>query len=132
MRVECRREMDLAGLRVLVVEDQALVALDIEALLTDEGAEVIGPATNMADALRLIGLNDVDAATVDFVLRDGRAYPLVDKLMAIKVPLVFVTACGADELPPRYGSIPRIDKPFMSKNLVDQLATLARQRPQPH
>jgi DNA-binding NarL/FixJ family response regulator len=68
----------LAGLRVLVVEDQHLLALDIEALLTDAGAEVVGPAANMTDALGLISFNDLDVAVLDLMLPEGPVYPLVD------------------------------------------------------
>jgi PAS domain S-box-containing protein len=89
----------LAGRRVLLVEDEPLVALDLEATLRDLGCEVAGPAATLADALRVVAAEapQLDAAVLDVNLGGQPAFPAADELVRRGVPVIFAT--GYSELP---------------------------------
>ncbi|GGC56562.1 response regulator [Siccirubricoccus deserti] len=93
----CHRR-DLRGNRVLVVEDEALVAMLIEDGLLDAGAQVIGPAGSVQEALQLIeqAASDggLDAAVLDINLGGDTVSPVADRLAALQVPFVFATGYG--------------------------------------
>src|SRR3954465_8220409 len=80
----------LAGKRLLVVEDEYMVADDLAGGLGEEGAEVVGPAGTVEDALELVQLNRgrLDGAVLDVNLRDERVYPVADVLASRGVPFV--------------------------------------------
>ena len=98
--------------RVLVVEDDPLIALDIAAILGGCGHEVVGPAGSVAEALRLLASERIDAAVVDADLRGEPAKPVADRLTALGVP--FLDATGYGTLPElgEAGSLPATSKPF--------------------
>jgi CheY-like chemotaxis protein len=84
--------------RVLVVEDEAIVAMLVEDELIDEGAKVIGPASSVEEALRLIEETASDgglsAAVLDIQLDGERVSPVADRLAALGVPFLFATGYG--------------------------------------
>src|ERR687884_1480786 len=103
---------DLDGSKVLVVEDEFVIATDYQVLLWRLGCEVLGPAASAAEALVLLRHERPDAAVVDVRLADGRATPVVEALRAAGVPFVLVTGCRPAELPePALGCAPRLAKP---------------------
>ena len=103
---------DLGRSKVLVVEDEFVVAIDYQVLLWRLGCEVLGPAASVAEALVLLRHERPDAALVDVRLADGRATPVVEALRAAGVPFVLVSACGPAELPePALSGAPRLPKP---------------------
>jgi len=103
---------NIAGAKVLVVEGEFVVALDLERALQGLGCTVLGPAASAEDALRLLERERPDAATLDMRLRDGRVTPVAERLRAAGVPFVLVTSCGEGELPePVLRETPRLDKP---------------------
>ena len=83
---------DLAGARVLVVEDEFLIALEVEFLLRDFGCEVLGPVPSVVRALELLGRERPDAALLDLDLLDGTAVPVAELLASMRVPFALVTA----------------------------------------
>src|SRR3712207_6698401 len=101
----------LDGLTVLVVEDEALIAWEVEALLREAGGRVIGPATRVADALDAIGGHRLDGALIDISLADGSGFAAADALAQASVPFVFVTGHSAEILPDRHRSRPILIKP---------------------
>ncbi|WP_457578421.1 response regulator [Ensifer adhaerens] len=114
----------LKGKRILVVEDEALIAFEIAAILEDEDAEVAGPAATPGDALRLIDEMALDAALLDANLRgqpvDAIATALADK----KVPFVFVSGYGREALPPGFADTALLAKPFNPRQLLEAAALL--------
>jgi len=88
----------LRGRRVLVAEDEALIAMLIEDRLLDAGAKVFGPASTVDEALRLIDQaasdGGLDAAVLDINLEGDVVSPVADKLAALHVPFVFATGYG--------------------------------------
>lgn len=124
--------LPLEGRRILVVEDEALVAMLLEDELVDAGARVIGPATTVGDALRLVEAaaadGGIDAAVLDIGLEDGTAVPLADRLAARGVPFLFATGYGEDCDTGGHRGMPVLRKPFHGRQLVDAVASLALPR----
>jgi CheY-like chemotaxis protein len=95
----------LAGKRILIVEDEALVALDLEFAFEDEGAEVLGPALSLRDALEVLGSGAlIDGAVLDVSLGGTEVFPVAEMLCARGVPFLFhtghATAASLDALFP--------------------------------
>jgi PAS domain S-box-containing protein len=100
------------GRRVLLVEDEPLVALDVEAELTALGVEVIGPAGSLASAEQLIGNGRFDAALLDANLQGEPVDRLAAALAAREVPFAFATGYGREALPAAFRDRPMLAKPF--------------------
>jgi two-component sensor histidine kinase len=100
------------GRRVLLVEDEALVAMMIQECLTECGHSVVGPINRAADALSAAKDGDFDAAILDINLGDGMAYPVAEILSARGVPFVFLTGYDADMVDSRFGAVPILQKPI--------------------
>ena len=116
---------DLAGAKVLVVEDEFMLALELEQSLRDLGCAVLGPAASAGEALGLLERERPDAATLDVRLRDGRVTPVAERLEAAGVPFVLVTSCGEGELvEPVLREVPRLDKPCEADALQAAIARL--------
>ena len=112
--------------RVLVVEDEALVAMMIQDFLTENGHAVIGPISRASEALLAAKEGDFDAAVLDINLGDGMIYPVAEILAKRGVPFVFVTGYEADTIDDRFSEVPVLQKPierqmlekiFMPKNV---------------
>lgn len=105
--------------RVLVVEDEPIVGMDIEAILSDAGLHVVGPVASSSEALRLIHPGKVDCALIDFVLADGDAGAVIAELTNNCVPFAFVTGMSQDAIPEAYSNIPTVGKPFSAAELLN-------------
>ena len=102
----------LIGKRILVVEDEPLLAMDIAGQLEDAGAEVIGPAADVVEALGLIERYRFDAALLDANLDGTPVDAIAASLAARQVPFVFVTGYGRESLPDAFGDVDLLPKPF--------------------
>lgn len=112
------RTETLQGLRILVVEDEALVLMEIEDMLQDLGCEIMGPASSVATALAAIGENALDGALLDMNLRGEHILPVAEKLLALGVPFVFVTGYASSSgNVPVLDTAPRLTKPFSLQSL---------------
>lgn len=101
-----------AGCKVLLVEDEALVAMMIQEFLIESGHSVVGPISRASEALRAAKEADFDTAILDIHLGDGMAYPVADVLSARGIPFVFVTGYEADTIDDRFGNAPVLQKPI--------------------
>lgn len=119
----------LHGLRVLLVEDVAVLAWQVRDILMEAGAVVAGPAPSVADALGLLAESDVDAAVLDMNLNGESADPIADTLAARGVPFLFVTGYGSSATKGRHADRPTLGKPFRAAILVQALASLMGRRP---
>jgi CheY-like chemotaxis protein len=108
----------LVGLRVLVAEDEALIAMLVEEMLADLGCEVVAVAARVGDALRMVAEAQFDAAVLDVNLHGETIYPVADALLARGVPVVFATGYGSAGLPAGYGLRPTVQKPFHARELA--------------
>jgi CheY-like chemotaxis protein len=109
--------------RILVVEDEYLIASDLASWLEDQGNEVIGPAPTVDDALALLDTNPLpEAAVLDINLGNEQVFPVADALQAANVPFVFMSGYDAKLIPGHYGDVPRCTKPMDRANLLRALA----------
>lgn len=101
-----------ARLRILVIEDEAMVAMLIEDMLEDMGHDVGAVASRMQDALDIAQTGTFDLAILDVNLDGQPSYPIADILKGRGVPFVFATGYGAKGLKPEYTGTPTLAKPF--------------------
>lgn len=112
----------LEGRRVLVVEDEYILAMDIVNGLESEGAKVVGPVGTIDDALDLIGENEeLDGAVVDLNLLGEMAFPVADALGERGVPFVFATGYDQASIPPCYRHVTRCEKPVAVPKIAHAL-----------
>jgi DNA-binding response OmpR family regulator len=116
----------LEGARVLVVEDEYLVATLIEEILKSAGCIVMGPIPRVPEALDALDDDDVDAAVLDVNLAGERINPVADALSERDVPFMFVSGYGANALPSEYAERPLICKPFRIAELLRALSSILR------
>jgi CheY-like chemotaxis protein len=114
----------LEGSRLLVVEDEYLIAADLKDSLESLGAEVVGPAASVEEALRLIETSGdkLDGAVLDVNLRGERVFPVADALGARGVPFIFASGYDAVALPKAYDNVARVEKPVDKRRLLQVLS----------
>jgi CheY-like chemotaxis protein len=110
------------GLRVLLVEDENLVAMLLEDMLADLGHSVIGPVARLKKALEMARREEIDLAILDVNINGEQAYPVAEALTARGIPFVFSTGYGEQGLPPQYRGHPTLQKPFQQQDLEELLA----------
>ena len=98
----------MARRRLLIVEDEFFIADDCASTAEKAGFEVVGPFLRLADVPQ--DLNGISAAILDLNLNGVSAYPLVDRLLEMKIPVVLYTGYDADH-DPKYADLPRVNKP---------------------
>ena len=108
-------------LRILLVEDEPLVAMAIEDSLEVQTVGVVGPAGTVAEALELIAKGGIDAALLDVTLRGERVDSVADALSARGIPFVFTTGHGAAGLPQSHQDRPVLTKPFREVEMNDAI-----------
>ena len=114
---------EIAGNRILLVEDEALVGMMMSDMLTDLGFQVIGPYGRVGDALAAAGREDFHAAVLDVNLGGGLVYPVADLIAARGMPLIFLTGYGAEGIDSRFAHVPVLQKPIERHTLQSILAS---------
>lgn len=112
------------GLRVLLVEDEPLIAIDAEDTLRQMGVQTVVWARNLAEALAALGGDAFHAALLDLRLGSETSIPLAERLAAGNVPFGFLTGLGDHAIPPAFKDRPMVAKPFTSQQLAELLAHL--------
>lgn len=112
--------------RVLLVEDEALVAMMIQECLAEFGYQVVGPICTAAEAAARAKDGPLEAAVLDINLGDGAVYPIADILAARGVPFVFVTGYDADSVDARFRKIPILQKPIEREMLKRAFVVAAK------
>jgi len=111
-----------------VVEDEMLVAWELEDALSGWGCTVVGPVGRVGKALAMLDAEAIDMAVLDVSLNGLRSYPVADALGARGVPFVFLTGYGKDSLPSGYQACPMLQKPFEQTELAEVLTKLRTSR----
>ena len=112
-------------LRVLIVEDEPLIAMMLEDFLEVLGKQPAATADTVQAALDAIALGGIDAAILDVNLRGGeKSIPIADMLADRDIPFVFATGGGAEGIDERYRDRPRLQKPFTMDGVEQALADL--------
>ena len=119
---------EIGGLRVLVIEDESIIALLIEDMLREMGHQVGEVAPRMEDARRAAEAGSFDFAIVDVSLHGEPSYPIADILRARGIPFVFATGYGADGLDPGHRATPTLQKPFAPEDLRAALSLVIASR----
>jgi CheY-like chemotaxis protein len=113
-----------AGLRILVVEDEMLIAILIEDMLQDLGCHVVGPVSRLDAALRLAHEEPLNAAILDVRIRGGQVYSVAEELLARNIPFVLASGYGDWALPESLRDQPRLTKPFRQHDPEEQVRPL--------
>ncbi len=108
---------ELLNCKVLVVEDEMMIAMLIEDMLDEFGCKLVGPATNVPRALELIGKESIAVAVLDLNLDGKDTYAIADALQRKNVPFIFATGYGSTGLRQEYGNRPVLPKPFQARDL---------------
>ena len=103
---------------VLVVEDEALIAMDLQALLEDAGYRVLGPANSTAAAMALLAGNEPDVALLDVNLGRSDVFGVANALAERKTKLIFLTGHTAQKLPQAHRHRPLVAKPYLPHVLL--------------
>ena len=109
--------------RVLLVEDEPLIAMMVEDFLDVLGHQVAGTADDVAGALPLVEAGGIDLAILDVNLRAGeKSWPIADALAERGIGYVLATGGGDDGIPERHRAAPRLMKPFTIEGVEQALA----------
>ena len=98
---------------ILVVEDEALIAMDLQALLEDAGYRVLGPANSPAAAFALLDGADPDVALLDVNLGRSDVFVVANALATRRTKLIFLTGHTVQKLPPAHRHRPLLAKPYL-------------------
>tara|TARA_R110002020_G_scaffold327715_4_gene543672 strand:+ start:531 stop:896 length:366 start_codon:yes stop_codon:yes gene_type:complete len=113
----------IEGMRVLVVEDESLVALQLEDMLLDMGCHVVGPAMRLRAAGELLDSGvGIDCAVLDVNVSGEMVYPIAERLAEMGIPFIFATGYGRDGVDQRWTAVPILQKPYTSEEIGESLA----------
>lgn len=112
--------------RILVVEDEALLVLDLQRLLREGGYRAVGPVVSIEEAERFIAQHPIDATVLDAQLRGCET--VADGLAYRGVPFVWLTNTARDELPKAHAGVPAVAKSCVREKLIGVLEQVMSQR----
>jgi len=127
MEGACLHQARLLGKRILVVEDEAIVAMAIEDDLFNEGARIMGPVSSVDEALQLIEAADgrLSAAVLDLNLNGASVLPVANRLAGLGVPFLFATGYSVGCDTGGHTTAPVMHKPFNPHTLIAAVEALA-------
>jgi CheY-like chemotaxis protein len=114
--------------RVLVVEDEPLIAMMMQEWLEELNCMPVGPATSVSGALELIGRGKVDGAILDVTLGSEQSFPVADELLKRGVPFAFATGHDIETLEPRFAGALILPKPFEQTAFSGVVGSILGQR----
>ncbi len=109
------------GARILVVEDNALLAIELAQALTSAGFEAVGPALTVAQSIALIEKDGCDAAVLDINLRGETSEPVAESLRARGIPFITMTGYARAQQPAVFEGAPTFTKPVAMELVIDGL-----------
>lgn len=122
-------EAAIQGLRIMIVEDQFVIAMDVETMLADRGAGDIATCGNITEATRILETFRPDAAVLDVNLSNGTSIPVAEELERRRIPFVFATGYGDSiMIPEAFSKVPVVRKPYEAEALVSALGQVLQQR----
>jgi PAS domain S-box-containing protein len=111
------RPVSAAGRRILVVEDEALIAIEMKETLTALGFAVVGPVSTIPQAMAALRDAALDGAILDLNLGGQLTYPVADRLAALRIPFIFVTGYRSDTIDGAYADVAVLEKPIDARRL---------------
>jgi len=130
VEVDDARVLSLAGRKILIVEDDIVVAEEMRYTVTGAGGTPLGPVPSLDMALYLIGEQRPDAALLDVHLAGSTVEPIARQLRALYIPYVIVTGFGRNAIPRTLRDTPFVAKPFYRSELLQQLMMVFQAQPQ--
>ncbi len=118
------KRKDGAGLRVMIAEDEFLVALSLEEDLRRHGCDIVGPFSRMDEARAAAQSEAIDVALLDINMNGEMAFPVADALAARGIRFMFLSGYGATTFPERYRDAPRVPKPYDPSALIGEIRKL--------
>jgi DNA-binding response OmpR family regulator len=112
---------ELSGRRILLVEDELLVAMLLESILEDENCTTVGPYSDLGSALDAAHRETVDAALLDVNLAGKMVFPVAEVLASRGIPFLLLSGYGTKALPPERSHWPVCGKPFQAEELLTML-----------
>jgi CheY-like chemotaxis protein len=122
--------MQLAGPRVLVVEDDGMIAMHLKSMLAALECDVVGSAVRVPDALKKVCGLSFDMALLDVNLAGTMSYPVAEALQKLGIPFIFTTSYGRSALPPALRTMPVLSKPFDLPSLSKAIVALQAPAPE--
>jgi DNA-binding response OmpR family regulator len=120
---------DTTGYRVLLVEDEVMIAMLVEDMLEVLGHDLAAVATRLEEALALTRSEVFDLAILDLNLGSALTYPVADVLRDKGVPFIFATGYGSGGLKEAYADLPTLQKPFNQEALGHAITAALRRKP---
>jgi DNA-binding response OmpR family regulator len=114
---------------VLIVEDELLIAFDLEQVVTAAGYHVVGLASRIDEALALVEAEPLDAVLLDIQVCADKTFPVADVLAARGVPFLFLSGHGTEVLPDEHRERPCVIKPYSARTLLRELGALVGTAP---
>ena len=112
--------------RILVVEDEFLIAMHIVDILEDDGYQVVGPVGTLVEAVDIATGGDLDGALLDININGGRVDHVADILDRRGVPFMFVSAYSRDHLPKNFIDATLVNKPFDDRALMQEVRRIGQ------
>jgi DNA-binding response OmpR family regulator len=122
---------ELAGRRVLIVEDEFFLAILLEEDLQAAGCAIVGPFKTVKTAVDASRKEAFHVAVLDINLNGQMVYPLAEELSTRQIPFLFLSGYGFGDLPDRFRNVPRLAKPYETTMLVRELQRLLARRSDP-
>jgi CheY-like chemotaxis protein len=119
---------ETAGHRVLIVEDEAMIAMLVEDMLVDLGFTVMATAYSLEEALRTARSAEIDLALLDVNLNGKASFPVADILRARRIPFIFATGYSHIGRQADFGDAPVLSKPFNASSLAQAIETAQQRR----
>jgi len=113
-------------LRVLVVEDEMLLAMVMEDALLDSGCEVVGPVARVAEGVRIANSERLDGAILDINVAGTNVFPVARELAQRNIPFMFVSGYGEENMPREWRNRPRLQKPVDPRDLAHRMEAAFR------
>jgi DNA-binding NarL/FixJ family response regulator len=110
--MESVKKKPLTGRRLILVEDDPLVAIELDEIIRALGAEVVGPFGRVEPALAAIQRDSISGGVLDIRLDGETTFPIIDIFLDRADPILLVTGGDAADLPQQYRHVPRLQKPF--------------------
>ena len=118
----------LQGRKVLIVEDQYLIADDMRRAISGLGGAIIGPCATLRAALDIVELSMPDLAILDINLRGEEVFELAEELTRREIPFIFATGYEDWTIPERFRDRPRLEKPVRPRALREAVERLSGER----
>jgi CheY-like chemotaxis protein len=112
------------GLRILLVEDESVIAMLLEDMLVESGHEVVGPVARVDNAVEMAQHETMDVAILDVNLNGQEVYPVAAALAARGIPFIFATGYGRGRLRAPYQDSPTLTKPFQWRDVSAMLSKI--------